>query len=101
MAWPKQNVDGVPGSEQEAFFEGSAHARAHPVTGFESSLFVVHYFVGKQKHWLATGSDYFGSLGVGDYGVKDYPFLDDAEGHMPVVHSGCLKGFIKGEFEAH
>lgn len=69
MAWPEQDVDGISRGKQEALFEGGAHAGAHPMAGFESSLFVMHHFVGKQEHWLAAGRDHFGSLGVGDDGV--------------------------------
>ncbi len=54
MAGPEQNVNRIPRSEQEALFEGGTHARAYPVTRLESPLFVVHYFMGKQEHGLAT-----------------------------------------------
>ena len=69
MARPEQNVDGISRGKQEALLEGGAHAGAHPMAGLESSLFVMHHFVGKQEHWLAAGRDHFGSLGVGDDGV--------------------------------
>ncbi|WP_282349014.1 hypothetical protein [Pseudomonas sp. PS01301] len=51
------------------------------MTWFETPLLVVHNFVGKQEDWLAACGGYFGSLGVGDDGVKDEPLLDDAERH--------------------
>lgn len=65
------------------------------MAGLESSLFVMHNFVSKQEHWLAAGSDYLGLFGVGDYGVEDDPFFDDAEGEVFVVFPDYSDDFIK------
>ena len=67
------------------------------MAGLESSLFVMHHFVGKQEHWLAACSDYFGSLGVGDYGVEDDPFLYYAERQVFVVSPGFDEDSFKRE----
>ncbi|WWL45073.1 hypothetical protein V5O39_03610 [Pseudomonas parakoreensis] len=48
------------------------------MTRFETPLLVVHDFVGKHENWLAACGSYFGSLGVGEDGVKDDPLLDGA-----------------------
>lgn len=69
MTRPEQHIDAIPCFEQKAVVERSAHTRPDPVAGFKTSLLVIHDLVGKHKHWLASGSGYFGSLGVGDDGV--------------------------------
>jgi hypothetical protein len=101
MARPEQNVDRVPRGEQEAFFESSAHTRAHPMAGLKTTLLVMHNFVGKQEHWLAASGDYFGSLGVGDNGVKDYPILDSAEREVFVVPSGRHQSVIEPQLSTN
>lgn len=101
MAWPKQQVDGIPRFEQKAVVQRGTDTGAHPMAGFESSLFVMHHFVGKQEHWLAACSGYFRSLGVGDDGVQDCPLFYSAEGHPLVVLPGCLQSVIETDLRTH
>ena len=53
----------------------------------ETPLLVMNDFVGKQKHGLAASGDHFGSLGVGDDCIENYPLLDDAKRHPLVMFS--------------
>ena len=101
MTRPEQDIDGVTCDEQEALFEGGTHAGAHPMAGFKSSLFVMHHFVGKHKHWLAACSDYFGSLGVGDHGVQDDPLFDGTEGKVLGMLPGRFELFVEGQLKAN
>lgn len=71
------------------------------MTWFETPLLVVHNFVGKHEHWLAACGGYFGSLGVGDYGVQDCPIFYGAEGEVFIVFSSSEEHIFKGQFRAN
>nr|WP_163011015.1 hypothetical protein [Pseudomonas viridiflava] len=71
------------------------------MAGFKSSLFVMHYFVGKQEDWLAACGGYFGSLDVGDDGVEDRPLFYGAEGEVFVMFSSSEEHILKGQFRAN
>ena len=50
MAWPKQQVDGIPSFEQKAVVERGTHTRPNPVAWLETPLLIVHNFVRKHEH---------------------------------------------------
>lgn len=71
------------------------------MTWFEAPLLVMHNFVSKKEHWLAAGSDYFGALGLSNYGVENDPFLYYAEGQVLVMFSSSEEHIFKGQLRTN
>lgn len=71
------------------------------MTRLESSLLVVHDFLGEEEHRLAASGGHIGSLGVSDDGVQDDPLFDDAQREVFVVFHSSNHRVFETELCAH